>query len=180
MTQVRELMIPGAYELQPVINSDQRGCLIKSFDAPTYAAFGLTTHFAESYYSVSRHGVLRGLHFQCPPHDFVKVVYCISGTVMDAILDLRHSSPTYGKYVITTLSSQQANLLYIPPGLAHGFYVMSDEAVTGYLTTKPYAPPADSGVLWNSAGIPWPDDHPIISARDGQLLPLAELGDIFS
>jgi dTDP-4-dehydrorhamnose 3,5-epimerase len=176
---VKQTNIPGCLELVLKPFKDERGTFVKTFRQDLFAEQGLTTLFAEEYYSISQHGVLRGLHFQSPPMDHIKVVYCISGAVLDAVLDLRKGSPTYGRYELFELNAEKANMLYIPAGLAHGFYVTSNHAVMLYKVTTVYSPQLDAGIRWDSAGIPWPDTHPIISARDRDLPLLADFASPF-
>jgi len=169
-----ETSIPGSYELLPRKMADARGCFVKTFHCAAFEEHGLETDWREEYYSVSHKGVLRGMHFQLPPHDHVKLVYCVAGSVLDVILDLRVGSPSYGCHAMLELSAEKANMLFIPRGLAHGFYTLSESAVMIYKVSTVYAPAADAGVLWNSAGIPWPDMAPVISERDSAFPPLAE------
>jgi len=169
-----ELAIPGCFELAPRKMEDGRGSFVKTFHQDAFEAQGLGTGWREEYYSVSHKGVLRGLHFQLPPHDHVKLVYCVSGTVFDAVLDMRVGSPAYGRYATLELSAAKANMLFIPKGLAHGFYTLSEDAIMMYKVSTVYAPAADAGVLWNSAGIPWPENAPVISARDSSFPLFAE------
>ncbi|HOP41027.1 MAG TPA: dTDP-4-dehydrorhamnose 3,5-epimerase [Geobacteraceae bacterium] len=164
--RIKETTIPGCREIFPCILRDQRGAFVKTFHDEVFHSNGLATDWREEYYSVSRHGVLRGLHFQLPPHDHEKLVYCTAGSVIDAVVDLRKGSPTYGRHLIVKLSADQGNMLYIPRGLAHGFYVTDESATMLYKVSSVYSPEYDSGILWNSAGIPWPDDNPDISTRD--------------
>ena len=110
--------------------------------------------------------VLRGLHFQRPPHDHEKIVYCTDGGVLDVVVDLRAGSPVYGKHVMIELTADKANMIYIPRGLAHGFYVTTKSATMHYKVSTQYAQSHDTGILWNSAGIDWPDDNPVLSSRD--------------
>ena len=134
----------------------------------------LRTDWAEEYYSVSVKGVLRGFHFQLPPHDHDKLVYCPSGQVLDVVLDLRTGSPSFGKHCIFDLNGDMANVLYIPKGCAHGFFTRSDQALMMYKVTSVYAPDADAGILWSSAGVTWPDVTPQISARDASFPALSQ------
>ena len=166
--------IPGLYEIRPKIFTDLRGRFVKTLHAGTYANIGLCSEFAEEYYSVSRQRVLRGLHFQVPPRDHVKLVYCTQGRVLDAVVDLRAGSPTYGQSALFELSDELANMLYIPSGLAHGFYVTSDAATLIYKTSTVHAPESDAGLRWDTAGIRWPDPTPIVSKRDQSFQPLEE------
>jgi len=169
---IMPIAIPGCFEIRPHIFKDNRGSLVKMVHQEIFEAHGLITNFAEEFYSRSKKCVLRGLHFQIPPRDHYKMVYCIVGEVLDAIVDLRVGSPMYLKYVLTKLSADQGNALYIPPGLAHGYYVTTDIAVMIYKTSISHSPEHDKGILWNSAGIPWPDEDPVISIRDSNFNPL--------
>jgi len=171
--------IPGCLQLLPDVLRDERGSFVKTFHQDVFRENGLATDFAEEYYSVSYKRVLRGLHFQRPPKDHVKLVYCVTGTVLDAVLDLRLGSPTYGEHAAIELSAEKGNLLYIPKGLAHGFYTKSDLAVMLYKVTTVYAPEHDTGVLWNSAGIQWADEEPILSSRDRGFLKLRDFQSPF-
>jgi len=158
--------IPGCFELQPKLFEDSRGRFVKIFHEPFFAENGLETHFDEEYYSVSHKNVIRGLHFQLPPMDHVKMVYCVEGEVLDAVIDLRVGSPTFGKFELFELSANKANSIYIPKGMAHGFCTLSERAIMVYRVGTVYSQEHDAGLLWNSAGISWPVDAPVMSARD--------------
>lgn len=177
---IKESKISGCYKLNPKIISDNRGVFVKTFHEHIFTQAGLETCFAEEYYSVSHKGVLRGLHFQTPPKEHTKIVYCVYGEVMDVVVDLRVGSPTYGKYDVFDLNSEKANMLYIPKGLAHGFYVKSNSAVLMYKVTTIYSPENDTGIRWDSVGIPWPIDNPIISERDRMLPKFEDIHNIFA
>ncbi len=157
------------YVVETARFKDERGVFVKTFHEKTFRELGLETSFPEEYYSVSRKKVLRGLHFQVPPHQHTKLVYCVAGSVFDAVLDLREHSHTYGKYETFELDEDSANALYVPPGLAHGFYALSEKAIMLYKVSTAYSPEHDTGILWNSIDIPWPDTDPVISERDRQL-----------
>lgn len=176
---IQNTKIPGCFEILPAILKDERGFFVKTFHRDVFAEHGLTTQFAEEYYTGSHRGVLRGLHFQVPPMDHVKLVTCVAGTVLDAVVDLRIGSPWYGKHAVFELSSDKANMIYLPAGLAHGFYVLSASAVLMYKVTSVYSPAHDSGILWNSAGIPWPGTDPLISKRDGGFVRLDDFKSPF-
>lgn len=171
--------MPGVYEIHPDHRKDSRGCFVKTFHKHLFAAHGLEVNWAEQYYSVSRKGVLRGLHFQLPPHDHAKMVYCVRGSVFDVVVDLRRGSPTYGKHVTFELSPDDANLVYIPHGCAHGFQVMSKEAILVYNVTTVYAAEHDAGIRWDSARVEWPLPNPILSPRDRSLPGLSEFKSPF-
>lgn len=166
--------IDGCFEIFPRVMEDARGRFVKTYHRDLFAGHGLATNFAEQYYSVSHKGVLRGLHFQIPPHDHAKLVYCLTGKVLDAIVDLRVGSPTFGKFELLELGAAKTNMIYIAPGMAHGFYALEDNTIMQYHVTSVYAPSFDAGIRWNSAGIPWPDAAPVLSDRDAKLAPLAD------
>jgi len=168
--KVLECKIPGCFEIIPNIHRDNRGSFVKTFHAPTFRKLGLCSDFVEEYYSVSHQGVIRGMHFQLPPHDHVKVVYCTSGTVMDVVVDLRKGSPTFGKFAEFELSAEKGNMVYIPKGLAHGFCVLSESATMLYKVSTVYAPESDAGIKWDSIGLKWPFDNPVISSRDKEFI----------
>jgi len=164
--RVEQTYIPDCYQLFPPVIKDYRGSFVKTFHKDVFAKHCLVTEFPEEYYSISHKGVLRGMHFQTPPHEHFKVVYCLAGKVLDAIIDLRLGSPTYKKSATFELSAEIGNMLYIAPGIAHGFYALTDDVIMQYKVTSVYAPEHDSGIRWDSAGIEWPDSAPILSDRD--------------
>lgn len=167
-----ETSIRGCYEIQPRIFDDVRGRFVKIFNLDEYVRLGLETSFTEEYYSQSHLGVIRGMHFQTPPSDHVKLVYCVHGEVQDVVLDLRKGSPTYGRSIAITLSAQKGNFVYLPKGVAHGFCVTSESAILVYKVTTVYDPKNDNGVLWNSFGMNWQVSNPIVSERDSSFLML--------
>lgn len=158
--------ILGCYEMQPRVFDDSRGRFVKVFHEKAFAEQGLETNFVEEYYSVSHKNVVRGMHFQLPPMDHVKLVYCVQGEVIDTVVDLRIGSQTYGQFDLFELSAKRANSVYIPKGMAHGFYVLSEQAIMVYKVSSIYSPEHDAGILWNSIGIPWPSNKAILSSRD--------------
>ncbi|MES2741352.1 MAG: dTDP-4-dehydrorhamnose 3,5-epimerase [Pseudomonadota bacterium] len=172
--------LPGCFQLVPNILRDTRGSFVKVFHEEVFRQHGLATAYAEEYYSVSRRGVLRGLHFQTPPMAHVKLVYCAQGAVLDAAVDLRAGSPTYGRHLLCELSADNGHMLYLAPGVAHGFYTLSEQALMVYKVTSTYSQPHDGGILWNSAGIAWPDAEPLLSVRDQHFTPLADFASPFT
>lgn len=178
--RIEPLELPGCYVLTPRVARDARGAFVKTFHNEAFAAAGLRQDFVEEYYSISRRRVLRGLHFQTPPREHAKLVYCTAGAVVDAILDLRTGSPTYGKHCLVPLNSRLRNIVYIAAGLAHGFYVTSASATLVYKTTSVYSPEHDRGVRWDSAGIAWPGAAPLLSDRDSGFPALAEFRSPFT
>ncbi|HWE83997.1 MAG TPA: dTDP-4-dehydrorhamnose 3,5-epimerase [Terracidiphilus sp.] len=176
---IEETGIPGCVEIKTHVRGDARGRFVKTFHAEWFKAHGLRTDFVEQYYSVSSKGVLRGLHFQKPPAHHAKLVYCVEGAVLDAAVDLRPGSPAFGRHALREISAERANLLYIPEGLAHGFYVLSESATLIYAVTSVYDAACDAGIHWNSAGIAWPDRNPTVSQRDRQFASFEESAGIF-
>jgi dTDP-4-dehydrorhamnose 3,5-epimerase len=159
-------LIKGCFELVPSVSKDLRGRFVKLFNREEFARLGLAVDFKEQFYSVSRKGVLRGLHFQLPPHDQAKLVSCLDGKVFDVAVDLRTGSETMGSHVSLELSAERANSIYLPSGVAHGFYTLSESATLLYSTTSSYSPEHDAGIRWDSADIDWPAQNPILSSRD--------------
>lgn len=178
--RLEQTPIPGCYQIFPEVRHDKRGCFVKTFHTDWFEQNGLATIFAEEYYSVSRKGVLRGMHFQTPPHDHTKLVSCVKGSVLDAIVDLRIGSPAYGRFATFQLTAETANMLYVAPGIAHGFYALTDDAIMQYKVTSTYHPESDRGIKWNSAGIPWPDPAPVVSDRDNDFPALSAYTSPFS
>lgn len=164
-----ESALAGCFEIRPRVFDDTRGRFVKTFHCDLFAAHGLATDFPEQYYSMSRRGVVRGMHFQMPPHDHAKLVYCLDGEVVDVVLDLRVGSPTYGMTAGFKLSATLANGVYVPKGMAHGFCVTSESALLLYDVGTVHAPSHDAGVLWSSVDFDWPTTAPIVSVRDASL-----------
>lgn len=179
LIEKKETKLKGCFKLSPTIHNDIRGSFIKTFHEDIFQKYELPLVYKEEYYSISHKGVLRGLHFQVPPADQEKIVYCPFGEVIDVVVDLRKNSHTYGQYEIFRLTPENGNMLYIPKGMAHGFYVLSDLAVMMYKATSKYLAAYDSGILWNSVKIPWPDINPIMSNRDRSFLKFSEFTSPF-
>jgi dTDP-4-dehydrorhamnose 3,5-epimerase len=164
-----ETELCGAWLIEPVPASDDRGFFARTFCAREYAEHGLTTSFVQNStsYSVER-GTLRGMHFQRAPHGEVKVVSCLRGALWDVIIDLRSESPTYGRWQGFELTAQNRRQLYVPKGFAHGFQTLCDDTDAGYLITTFYAPGAASGVRScdPAFAIDWPLPVRVISDKD--------------
>ncbi len=171
--------IPGCFELEPTIFGDSRGKLVKTYHKDIFFELGLATDFNEEYYSVSTKNILRGLHFQLPPHDHVKCVTCLQGKIFDVVVDLRKNSKTYKQHFCIELDAEKGNMLYIPAGLAHGFYVMSEAAIFLNRTTTVYNANSEAGIKWDTCGIEWPDFNPILSEKDKNLLSLEDFESPF-
>ena len=153
------LAIPDVFLIEPKVFGDARGFFLESFRQDLFnQATGTNFEFIQDNHSRSSKGVLRGLHYQLPPHAQGKLVRVISGAVFDVAVDIRRSSPTFGQWVGAELSAENHHQLWIPPGFAHGFVVLSDIADLVYKTTAYYAPESDRGLLWNDPdiAIAWP------------------------
>jgi dTDP-4-dehydrorhamnose 3,5-epimerase len=173
--KIIETSLDGVFEVLNRKFEDSRGLFVKTFHEDSFKEVGLDTDFSESFYSVSKKDVLRGMHFQLAPHDHAKLVYVTAGEILDVAVDIRKNSPTYGQYFTLKLSSDNAKSLYMAKGFAHGFLTLSDSATVVYLTTTVHAPENDSGIRWDSFGFDWPLKSPIISNRDGNFNTLERL-----
>ena len=171
--------LAGCYVLRTKVREDMRGSFTKVYHEGAFRELGLTTEFREEYFSVSKRNVLRGLHFQLPPADHEKLVWCMSGEVLDVVLDLRRASATYGEHRCFTLTGGSGAMLYIPRGMAHGFLTRSEEAVMVYKVTSVYAPDFDAGIRWDTAGIDWGIAAPLLSERDRSFAALADFSSPF-
>jgi dTDP-4-dehydrorhamnose 3,5-epimerase/CDP-3, 6-dideoxy-D-glycero-D-glycero-4-hexulose-5-epimerase len=158
--------IDGLFLLSSSLLHDTRGCFKKVFSKDAFVEISLDTDFAELYYSISKKNVIRGMHFQTPPMDHVKLVYVIAGKIHDVCLDLRHSSKTFGKIFDCVLSSDDSNYLYIPKGVAHGFVSLEDDTIVHYAQTSCYSQEHDFGIRYDSFGFAWNVSNPIVSDRD--------------
>lgn len=166
------LEIPDVVKIEPQVFTDARGFFLESYHREQFRAAGLSTEFVQDNHSGSRRGALRGLHYQIRQPQG-KLVRVIAGQVFDAAVDLRRSSPTFARWVGTVLSAERKDQLWIPPGFAHGFYVLSDWAEVLYKATDYYAPAWERSLLWNdpAIGIEWPipeGDEPLVSDKDKQ------------
>lgn len=173
MFRFHNTSIPGCYRVSPNAQGDRRGRFVKVFHQRIFEERGLETQFAEEFYTVSARGVIRGMHFQRPPADHAKLVYCVHGAVLDVVLDLRVGSPAYGQCAAFELNAENGEFVYIPQGLAHGFCALTDESTLVYKVSTVHSPENDCGVLWNSIGVDWPVREPILSVRDQGFAPLA-------
>lgn len=167
--------IPEVIAITPRIHGDDRGAFAEIFKASEFHKSGIDISFAQMNYSKSARGVLRGLHFQRPPHEQGKLVLAVSGEIFDVAADIRVGSPTYGQWVGAPLSAGKKNMLWVPPGFAHGFCVTSETAEVMYFVTgSEYAPEAEGGIIWSdkTLNIQWPTTTPILSEKDKQYVAL--------
>ena len=170
--EIEELSIEGCYLITPRIINDERGCFVKTLNKDIFLEHGLCSDFEEEYFSLSNQNVLRGMHFQKPPSAHAKLIYCMEGEVLDVFVDIRRDSSTYQKHQKLNLDSTYRRILYLPPGIAHGFYTLTSSAIMIYKTSTCYDPVNDDGILWNSCGIDWMIESPLLSARDESFLPM--------
>lgn len=161
-----ETAFDGLFILETVNFKDQRGSFQKLFNKEFFEVNNLDCDFHELYYSINNTRVIRGMHFQLPPYDHVKMVYVSKGKIIDAVVDLRKSSSTCGKHFKIELNSENGRYIYIPKGFAHGFASLENGTIVNYAQTSCYAPDNDCGIKYDSCGIEWPFDNPIVSERD--------------
>lgn len=159
-------VLEGYAEVRLRPHRDARGLFLKTYHEATFRDLGLDTVWREEFISTSSRGVIRGMHFQAPPHQHAKFVVCLAGRVLDVALDLRAGSPTYGRCAAVELSVDKANGLYIPEGFAHGFQALEDGSSLLYKVSSMHSPAHDQGLRWDSFGFQWPLVPPIISTRD--------------
>lgn len=173
--------IPDVLIFEPKVFGDERGFFMESFNQKVFEeAVGRKVEFVQDNHSKSSKGVLRGLHYQAEPYAQGKLVRCVVGEVFDVAVDIRKSSPTFGKWVGVNLSAENKRQLWIPEGFAHGFLVLSETAEFVYKTTNYYHPESDRGIIWNDPNINiyWPIENnngPVLSIKDSnsQLMELS-------
>ena len=169
--KIVQTSLDGVFYIEPTIYSDARGYFFESFNAEQFAhESGLEPHFVQDNEARSCRGVVRGLHYQLPPYAQAKLVRVVSGIVWDVAVDIRRNSPTFGQYTAIELSGENKRQLYIPEGFAHGYAVLSDDAVFQYKCTDYYHPEAEGGIMWDDPqlSIPWPlsIEEMILSEKD--------------
>jgi len=162
------LGIPGPVLITPKSFQDDRGLFLELYKSSDFAKVGITDRLVQDNYSRSGKGVLRGLHYQKSPKAQGKLVICLRGSIFDVAVDIRKGSPAFGKWVGAELSENNHQMLYIPPGFAHGFQVLSEMADVLYKCTEEYSPADDRGIIWNDASIAiiWPLPDPLLSKKD--------------
>ena len=176
--KVLETVLPGVLIIEPKVFGDARGFFLESYQAERYRQLGIAHTFVQDNHSRSARGVLRGLHFQrSRPQG--KLVSVSRGSVYDVAVDINPASPTCGQFVAVELNDENHRQLWIPPGYAHGFCVLSDIADFQYKCTDYYIPEDKGGLLWNDpqVNIPWPIEQPLLSAKDQRNPTLAQLLD---
>lgn len=175
--------LPGVIVIEPQVFGDERGFFMETWTRQKFKEGGIDFDFVQDNHSKSKGGVLRGLHYQIK-NPQGKLVRVLSGEVYDVAVDMRKSSPSFGKWYAEILTGENKKMLWVPPGFAHGFYVMSDEAEFVYKCTDYYAPQYERTLMWNdpTIGVDWPlapDQPPLLSAKDqdGQSFSNAEVFD---
>ena len=171
---IEKTFIDGLLIIRPKVFQDDRGYFYESFNARAFAEAGIKSEFVQDNQSLSNRGVLRGLHFQRPPHAQAKLVRVINGSVLDIAVDIRKNSPTYGKHVSILLSGENKTMFYIPEGFAHGFATLEDQTVFSYKCAGYYDKASEDTLLWNdpALAIDWTISDPVLSEKDkvGKLL----------
>ena len=171
----RKLDIPDVILCEPSIHYDKRGYFTEIFKESEFEAFiGKSVNFCQENETKSSYGVIRGLHYQLNPFAQAKLVRVTQGAVLDVVVDIRVGSKTFGKHIAIELNAENKKQIYVPPGFAHGFLVLSDYAEIIYQCTELYNPKNDKGIIWNdsSINIEWGIKTPILSKKDSKLLPL--------
>ncbi len=177
--QFKRLKINDVILIEPKVFQDDRGFFLETYKFSAFKKNGIDAHFVQDNHSFSTKGVLRGLHFQKAPKAQGKLVRVIRGEVLDVAVDIRTGSPTFGQWIGEKLSAENAKMLYIPPGFAHGFCVLSEQADILYKVTADYDADCDRGIIWNDPdiNIDWKVSNPILSPKD-QELPKLKNADI--
>jgi dTDP-4-dehydrorhamnose 3,5-epimerase len=172
---IRETSLPGVLLLEPKVFRDDRGFFIETFNTRSLAGSGVPAEFVQDNHSRSTRGVVRGLHYQLRSPQG-KLVHVARGRIFDVAVDIRLGSPHFGEWFGTELDDENLASLWIPPGFAHGFCVLSDVADVIYKCTTLYDPADDRGILWNdpAVGIEWPVESPIVSLKDSRLRKLSD------
>lgn len=175
------LKLAGTFAVSFEPRADERGDFMRWYDREAFARAGLPTDWAQANQSTSRRDVVRGLHFQRPPHAETKFVRAVKGAVYDVFVDLRRGSSSFGQWDAIELSAESHNGVLIPRGFAHGFCALSEEAIVNYLVDNAYAPHAEGGLAWDDPdlGIAWPlAGAAIVSPKDRQWPRLRDLGPL--
>ncbi|HDP25863.1 MAG TPA: dTDP-4-dehydrorhamnose 3,5-epimerase [Deltaproteobacteria bacterium] len=180
--QFIETTLQDVFIVEPSVHKDQRGFFLEAFSSRIFRDYGIAVDFVQDNCSFSKSsGVIRGLHFQYPPHAQAKLIWVITGSILDVVVDLRRASPTYGKWLSVEMSSSPVRMLYVPRGFAHGFCTLRNSTRVLYKVDAFYAPHADAGIRWNDPdlAIVWPTQSPIVSAKDSRLPSLSDIPPVF-
>ena len=169
--------LPDVLIVDPAVHRDERGFFVETYHYPRYRQAGIDVTFVQDNHSRSARGTLRGLHWQVAPHPQAKLIRVLAGEILDVAVDIRESSPTFGRWAAVTLSADNFRQLFLPVGFAHGFLVLSEMADVEYKCSDVYDRGAERGLMWNdpALAIDWPVADPILSQRDRTHPPLAAL-----
>lgn len=169
--------LPDVLIVDPAVHRDERGFFVETYHYPRYRQAGIDVTFVQDNHSRSARGTLRGLHWQVAPHPQAKLIRVLAGEILDVAVDIRESSPTFGRWAAVTLSADNFRQLFLPVGFAHGFLVLSEMADVEYKCSDVYDRGAERGLMWNdpALAIDWPVADPILSQQDRTHPPLAAL-----
>jgi dTDP-4-dehydrorhamnose 3,5-epimerase len=174
---VRALSIEGLWEFTPVLRPDDRGVFLESFTSTSFTStVGHSFDLKQMNISVSRANTVRGIHFADVPPGQAKYIQCLSGRILDVVVDIRVGSPTFGQWDAVELDDETRSGLYVAEGLGHGFCALSESATIAYLCSEPYAPGREHGItpVDPALGLPWPDADLVLSPKDAAAPTLAE------
>lgn len=173
--------IADLYIVQPKIFEDNRGYFFESYNKKAFEKHGINANFVQDNQSLSQKGILRGLHFQAPPHAQGKLVSVTKGAVLDIAVDIRKGSPTYGKQFSIELNEKNKTMLWIPEGFAHGFLTLADQTIFTYKCTNFYSKESEGSIIWNDPqiGINWGITDPVLSEKDKIGVSLKEFNSPF-
>lgn len=180
--RIRPLKLKGTFEIALEPHLDARGYFARVYDEAIFCEHGLTTAWVQENQSLSaRKGLIRGLHFQSPPHAETKLIRVVEGAVLDVFVDLRKRSETFGRWDSIELSAENLKMVYLPRGIAHGFCTLTDRALVQYKVDACYAPESEGGVRWDdpTLKIDWPTRDPFVSEKDRNLPAFEELASPF-
>ena len=168
MINLKKTKLNGCFLVELPFYEDQRGNFKKIFQGTKFKNLGINFDCTEEYVTTSKMNVIRGMHFQLPPHDHEKIVYCLAGRVKDVILDIRIGSETYGQFEVFELDEKTPIAIYIPKGFAHGFASLDNNSIMMYRVSSEHDVKSDHGIRWSSFGCDWGIFNPIVSKRDDE------------
>lgn len=179
--EFESIFIEGPKIIRPKVFGDHRGYFFESYSTRIFQDQEIFEPFVQDNQSLSNKGIVRGLHYQAPPFAQGKLVRVIKGAVLDVIVDIRATSPTYGKHFSLELTEENFLMFWIPEGFAHGFHTLRDETIFSYKCTRFYHPHSEGGLLWNDPelGIDWGIENPILSEKDTQYKPFIQFNSPF-
>lgn len=179
--EIKEMSIEGVKLITPFYSEDSRGYFLKSVEKDVFKKWGMDIDIYEDFESYSKKNVIRGMHFQTQ-HPQVKLVRAIRGMIHDVVVDLRRNSETFGQYVDVILSEENHNSLWVPAGFAHGFEVLSEDAIMSYKCVGKYLAGYDTGICWNDTdlNLPWQTKAPVVSDKDATLMSFQEFKEKYT